>query len=33
MSSLIPFKSMLNTMQRLPSFWDDEDLSFLSPAS
>ena len=26
MSNLVPLKSMLNTLNRWPSFWDDEDL-------
>ena len=26
MSNLVPLKSMLSTLNRWPSFWDDEDL-------
>ena len=30
MSSLVPFRSMLPSLTRWPSFWDDEDFSFHS---
>lgn len=30
MSNLVPFRSMLHTINRWPSFWDDEDFSLLN---
>ena len=30
MSNLVPFRSMLHSLNRWPSFWDDEDFSLLS---
>ena len=30
MSNLVPFRSMLHSLNRWPSFWDDDDFSLLS---
>lgn len=30
MSNIVPFRSMLHSLNRWPSFWDDEDFSLLS---